>query len=312
MSSYFAIRDFFAFGYRKLPDITVEDSPDRTQSLIDNSSGSYHKHTEDPAYRDAQGGPLGPKAVKRDELPANPTEVIAPGFSRDVKPRIPRSPEWVKRASFEHHRRCHEGSNIAFSARVPVTDDEEFRQFCDRNPIGQEVEPCPCMTNMALEAIMKGVPLKPFNDRPMIKSLAAVTGRNKSRNHDVDVLAMIVSCDSSTTKPASLPLKRDIRIIDFSVEEPIVLGIFIDPVNTLPKAGTIALFRHVTTHDFRKGNLNAYPARVAGREWFIPNPVCFGLQDDVRRLADRFEGLVAKQDTVEHGLLKEEDQQASP
>ena len=311
MSSYFAIRDFFAFGYRKLPDLTLEGSPEHTQTLIDDPFGSHHQDTEDPAYQEAQDGPLGSTTPKSDNLPANPVEVIAPSVPRNVKPRIPRSPDWVKRASIEHHRRCHEGSNIAFSARVPVSDDEEFRRFCDRNPIGQETEPCPCI-DMALEAIMKGVPLKPFNDRPKIKSLAAVTGRNKSRNQDVDVLAMIVSCDSSTTKPASLPLKRDIRIIDPSVEEPIVLGIFIDPINTRPKAGTIALFRHVTTHDFRKGNLNAYPARVAGREWFIPNPVCFGLEDDIRRLADRFEGLVAKQDTVEHGLLEAEDQHAAP
>ena len=148
---------------------------------------------------------------------------------------------------------------------------------------------------------MAGSPLKPFRDSYKIVSLASVTGRNKSRNQYVNVLAVIESIDEFTTKPPKLGVKRDIRIIDPSVDESVTLSVFQDPVEFRATVGTTALFRHVTTHDWRRGNLCAYPARVQGKEWFIPNPSCepIGLRDKTQRMQEWWE------DHEAHEVLKQ-------
>ena len=199
---------------------------------------------------------------------------------------LPRNPEWIRRASIEHHQRCHLNIELSQEERCPTTDDKLFQRYCEANPLANEGSPCESISHYSLFAIMQGSPLKPFRDVPCIIPLASVTGRHKSRNLDVDVLVVIESVDSSTTKPARMSLKRDIRVQDPSVDEPVTIGVFTDPVNFLPSVGTVALFRHVTTHDWRKGNLNAYPARVQGREWFIPNPECLGLRNEVRHVEE--------------------------
>ena len=197
---------------------------------------------------------------------------------------VPRGNEWIARASEEHHQRCHQGIQIPEHHRCPPKDDMQFRRWNDEHPATGTEATCPSITNYALRAIMLNAPLKPFLDPPRIVPLASVTGRNKSRNQDVDVLVVVESIDVSTTKPARLPLKRDIRIKDPSVDDSVTLSIFMDPENFRSSIGTVALLRHVTTHDWRRGNLNAYPARVKDKEWFIPNPVCLGLRESVQHM----------------------------
>ncbi len=121
----------------------------------------------------------------------------------------------------------------------------------------------------ARKAKAAGTPLQPI-ERPLrLYTLASVTGVNRSRNKVVDVLAMVESVDDSTVKPAHLPLKRDIRIIDGSTNTPITISIFVDPVDCIPSIGDVVLFRNLVTHDWKQGALNAYPKYCDGKDWYI-------------------------------------------
>ena len=105
-----------------------------------------------------------------------------------------------------------------------------------------------------------------------LSTLASVTGTNASRNKQVNILAMIEHVSSSTVKPTTAPLKRDVRIVDPSTDQKVTLSVFIDPVNFVPKEYDIMFFRNLTTHDFSGGNLNAYPKKCRGKDWYILNP----------------------------------------
>ncbi len=123
----------------------------------------------------------------------------------------------------------------------------------------------------ARKAKAAGTPLQPI-ERPLrLYTLASVTGVNRSRNKVVDILAMVDSVDDSTVKPAHLPLKRDIRIIDGSTDVPITISIFVDPVDCIPSVGDVVLFRNLVTHDWKQGALNAYPKYCDGKDWYIPD-----------------------------------------
>lgn len=112
-------------------------------------------------------------------------------------------------------------------------------------------------------------PIKsPFN----LSTLASVTGPNATRNKQVNILAMIDYVSSSTVKPTTAPLKRDVRLVDPTTDKKVTLSVFIDPVNFVPKVYDIILFRDLTTHDFSGGNLNAYPKKCRGKEWYLCNP----------------------------------------
>ncbi|KAF6221664.1 hypothetical protein HO133_001632 [Letharia lupina] len=105
-----------------------------------------------------------------------------------------------------------------------------------------------------------------------LSTLASVTGTNATRNKQVNILAMIEYVSNSTVKPTTAPLKRDVRIVDASTDKKVTLSVFVDPVNFIPKEYDIMLFRDLTTHDFSGGNLNAYPKKCRGKEWYILNP----------------------------------------
>ena len=105
-----------------------------------------------------------------------------------------------------------------------------------------------------------------------LSTLASVTGTNTTRNKQVNIFAMIEHVSDSTVKPTTLPLKRDVRIVDPSTDKKVTLSVFVDPVNFIPKRYDIMLFCNLTTHNFSGGSLNAYPKRCRGKEWYILNP----------------------------------------
>lgn len=105
-----------------------------------------------------------------------------------------------------------------------------------------------------------------------LSTLASVTGTNATRNKQVHILAMIEYVSSSTVKPTTAPLKRDVRLVDPSTDRKVTLSVFVDPVNFFPKKLDIMLFRDLTTHDFSGGNLNAYPKKCRGKEWYVLDP----------------------------------------
>ena len=291
LDRYLAILDFFVVAHRKVED-------------LDEGQESGDEVEDEVPHEDEDKSPQSQR--EQEKLPVKDQPKVAIAYEHDQKgqrtnsmdpdtraddegsgqklPLLPRCPEWVEIASLEHHLRCHTKQSISETQLCPAKDDEHFWQYYDGNLSTASEKPCPSISHYALRAMMDNKPLRPFKDSPKPLSLASVTGKNKSRNQDIDILAVIESIDASTTKPARLSLKRDIRIVDPSVDEPVTVSIFMDPVNFRSTVGTVALFRHVTTHDWRRGNLNAYPARVKGREWFIPSPFCLGLDKDVRHL----------------------------
>lgn len=110
--------------------------------------------------------------------------------------------------------------------------------------------------------------------RPLcIRSLQSVTGVHASRNKVFDFFAVICSIEAQVVKPPMMPLKRDMRIVDPSTDKKVLVSVFVNPLNFKPSVGTIALFRSLTTHEWDRGMLNAYPQQCEGKNWFIIDPI---------------------------------------
>ncbi|KAL8651509.1 MAG: hypothetical protein Q9210_003212 [Variospora velana] len=104
--------------------------------------------------------------------------------------------------------------------------------------------------------------------------LVALTGPNKQRNTKHDVLALITSV-SEIIERAGMPPKRDFRLIDISTIKKVSLSVFVNAEDFHPEPGTVALFKHLTTHDYDGGSLNAYAKDCENQEWFVPDPPGF-------------------------------------
>lgn len=110
--------------------------------------------------------------------------------------------------------------------------------------------------------------------RPLcIRTLQSVSGVHASRNKVFDFFAVIYSIEAQVVKPPMMPLKRDMRIVDPSTDKKVLVSVFVNPLNFKPSVGTIALFRSLTTHEWDRGMLNAYPQQCEGKNWFIVDPV---------------------------------------
>lgn len=110
--------------------------------------------------------------------------------------------------------------------------------------------------------------------RPLcIRSLESVSGSHAIRNKVYDFFAVICLVEAQVVKPAMMPPKRDIRIMDPSIDKKVLVSIFVDPLRFKPAVGTVALFRSLTTHEWDRGMLNAYPQHCGGKNWFIVDPV---------------------------------------
>ncbi|KAI4202145.1 MAG: hypothetical protein LQ350_002812 [Teloschistes chrysophthalmus] len=105
--------------------------------------------------------------------------------------------------------------------------------------------------------------------------LVAITGPNKRRNTHHDILALIVSVSPDIIKRPGMPPKRDLRIMDISTIKKVSLSVFADAGKFNPAPGTVALFKHLTAHDYDGGSLNAYAKDCRGPDWFIPDPPGF-------------------------------------
>lgn len=105
--------------------------------------------------------------------------------------------------------------------------------------------------------------------------LVALTGRNKQRNTRHDILALIVSISPEPIKRNGMPPKRDLRVMDISTIKKVSLSVFANAEDFQPEPGTVALFKHLTTHEYDGGSLNAYAKDCEGQNWFIPDPPGF-------------------------------------
>lgn len=108
--------------------------------------------------------------------------------------------------------------------------------------------------------------------------LAAITDLNKCRRTHHDILALIVSVSADTIMCASMPPKRDLRVMDVSTTKRVCLSVYVDAQNFVPEPGTVAHFKYLTTHEFDGGSLKAFPRECEGKEWFVPDPQGFEYQ----------------------------------
>lgn len=236
---YLAISDLYSIGDDGR--LEADKSGSANPSTLSHYNGKKRKKSAEP-IADEAGGDVRPNKVARTGAQATLNTALEPESSR--------SHEWYEAAAAEHHRLCHK--------------------------IGDEIEHVECrsFTPYAQKAMKAGKPLQPIYRPLRLSTLASVTGTNASRNKTIDVLALIDSVDDHTNRRKDIPLYRDIHIADPSTERIVTLSVFIDPVDFLPNEGDIALFRSVTTHEYKGGKLNAYPQHCEGKDWFIPDPYC--------------------------------------
>lgn len=114
--------------------------------------------------------------------------------------------------------------------------------------------------------------LAPIERALNIIPLAKLRGYTR-RNDVYDVFVVVHSVGGEVIKRSRMPAKRDLRIIDPSTDKKVLLSIFVDPDKFKPAAGTIALIRSVTTHEWDGGMINVYPKQCEGKQWFLPDPV---------------------------------------
>ncbi|KAK4696051.1 hypothetical protein P7C71_g1805, partial [Lecanoromycetidae sp. Uapishka_2] len=248
---YLAISDLYSIGEERLEDEDVESVE---HSPLTHGHDQKRKRASDSCDEEL-----------RDEAPARKTaKTGGQSMQHNAPPSDPaHSLNWHETARMEHHRRCH------------TLDKEET------------VINCRSFTPYAEKAMKAGKPLQPISRPLRLSTLASVTGSNASRNKTIDVLAVIDSVDDHTTKRKDIPLYRDIHIADPSTQKIVTLSVFIDPIGFLPAAGDIALFRSVTTHEYKGGKLNAYPQHCEGKDWYVPDPHCIkGCEDTLSALID--------------------------
>lgn len=97
-----------------------------------------------------------------------------------------------------------------------------------------------------------------------------MTGFNCSKNKAVDILARVAFVDQSTVKPEIRPSKRNMRIPDASTDKMVTVSIFVNPIDCIPTAGDLVLFRNLVTHDYKGGALSAHPKYCDGKDWYVP------------------------------------------
>ena len=228
----------------KIEAMRVERSPEESSAEIHNDNDtSGHSPSSKVAIVDTKKRKRGTSAPNLD------SDSLSPASKSDRLREIPPAKIVERQGHSNGQSRSSNGHTIGASAsKVPLQ-----RDFSNQYPVSPDQPPSSLQ----------------------LSNLASITGPNASRNKQVNILAMIDYVSSSTVKPTTAPLKRDVRIVDPSTDRKVILSVFIDPVNFIPKQYDIILFRDLTTHDFSGGNLNAYPKKCRGKEWYIVDPYEF-------------------------------------
>ncbi len=278
MASYLAISDFYSIGEEQRDDYSTEPS-NVSASAEENSLGlrdlisakhedesngleiikperSVPRESPAKAYQDIN--------VSKDSFSLNSATTDSKRRKRgaiqlDLRPDLPSMTSTADKLG---------DCPPAKIARVKGQNDAKSR------PSGEHFSSAPTPNTLLTQQHSNETGTSP--ERPasplQLSTLASVTGTNATRNKQVNILAMVEHVNSSTVKPTTAPLKRDLRIVDPSTDRKVTLSVFVDPVNFIPKKYDIILFRDLTTHDFSGGNLNAYPKKCMGKEWYTLNP----------------------------------------
>lgn len=247
---YLAISDLYSIGQEKRREDQESESVGHSPLRHDHEKKRKRSAESNP---DEAGDEVPPNKLARSDG----RSTLNAEFERDP----PLYNKWLATAAAEHHKLCHGSAQEA--GRVS----------------------CHAFTPYAQKAMKAGKPLQPVSRRLRLSTLASVTGVNASRNRTVDILALIDSIDDHTIKRKDIPLYRDIHIADPSTERIVTLSVFIDPVDFVPRKDEIALFRSVTTHEYKSGKLNAYPQHCEGKDWYIPDPRCIkGCENELKAM----------------------------
>lgn len=122
-------------------------------------------------------------------------------------------------------------------------------------------------------------PLRPIERSLNVLSLSELVYPYKplpKRNYLCDVFAVISWISPTVVKRQHMPPKRDLRILDPTIEQRkprgVQVSVFADAEGFQPRVGTIALFRSLKTHEWDGVSLNAYEKDCLAREWFVSDP----------------------------------------
>ncbi|ODH50478.1 hypothetical protein GX48_03439 [Paracoccidioides brasiliensis] len=119
--------------------------------------------------------------------------------------------------------------------------------------------------------------LKPINRPLNLLTLSQLLHPPKplpKRNYLCDILAVISWISPTIVKRPHMPPKRDLRIMDPSLEDHqqrtgVSVSVFANAATFNPPVGTVGLFRSLKTHEWEGVSLNAYEKDCLGREWFV-------------------------------------------
>lgn len=192
---------------------------------------------------------------------------IPPALERN-RPLIARDGENVDEKPDNQHMISKTKLDTSGEEKISIKRNKRAGKLGSPNPIDSANRP-----SHVPRPIEKTNALLPIKRPLQLRSLESVTGQHATRNKVHDVFGVICSVDASVIKPATMPLKRDMRIMDRSTDKKVLVSVFVDPVHFQPRVGTVALFRSVTTHEWDRGMLNVYPQQCGGKAWFVPDPV---------------------------------------
>lgn len=278
VASYLAISDFYSIGEEQrynhrtdLESVSTSVEEDNSGPLDQASAKDEDERNEVEINRTEPSIPEGSPAEAHQDIASSENLFSSmPAMAGPMKRRrrtasLDYDPDLLSLASKAQKRRQ---TSSTRRTRGKTPNNDQPRSSGDHSGSASTPNiPLPRQDSTKPRASPERVP-SPLQ----LSTLASVTGTNATRNKQVNILAMIEYVSSSTVKPTTAPLKRDVRIVDPSTDKKVTLSVFVDPVNFIPKEYDIILFCDLTTHDFSGGNLNAYPKKCRGKEWYIPNP----------------------------------------
>ncbi|KAF3199933.1 hypothetical protein TWF106_002871 [Orbilia oligospora] len=177
-------------------------------------------------------------------------------------------------------------SIIASSSKNPSGPDTSQKPFQNSLPLPRQdrglspgpstsVQPFPIGPNTPQKSSRQTTPLtsppykSPQQPRPFeITKLGDLF--DKAPKNKVDILAIISRIDDKTIT-RSIGVKRDMHLLDPTVERTVWLSVWVDPVLFKPAVGTLVLFRGLTVHKYDGRSLNAF-SDLAGTRWYIIEP----------------------------------------
>ncbi|KAL9008100.1 MAG: hypothetical protein Q9173_006741 [Seirophora scorigena] len=253
---YIVIEDFYSIGQDDRYDVQLEPIKGKAQAAVELD------HTGQPTHRDVPRAVALESAhpVSQDSVTGKEVEDQDENASQtqEKPPPTPPSSQQLREAMKRKWDTALDEIDTNDTYRI-----SKYRRLEEAR--AKEAREAAAASAKAMLVRYKSLPTTP---------LVALTGPNKQRNTKHDVLALITSV-SEIIKCTGMPPKRDLRLIDISTIKKVCLSVFANAEDFHPEPGTVALFKHLTTHDCDGGSLSAYAKDCQNQEWFVPDPPGF-------------------------------------